>query len=272
MSAFTTFDNTGLPYNISNIVDSGKFSAASYEAYSPVYITATLAISYGLGFASFTALFVHSFLWYRRDIVRRFRRTFKDERDIHSRLMRAYPEVPHLWYGALGLISFIFIIIAIEIVPTELPIWGACLATLLSFTFALPIGILIGISNQNMTLEVFVEMIGGYLWPGKPVANMIFKAIGYNASFMSTQFVADLKIGHYMKIPPRLMFAAQIAAGVVGCFVCVLVQDWMFANITDFCSPLQSDGFICPDADVFAGSSVIWGGVGPGRLFSVGKM
>jgi OPT family small oligopeptide transporter len=272
MSAFTAFDNTGVPFNVSAVVDNGQFSVANYEAYSPVFVTATLAISYGLGLASFTALIVHSLLWYHRDIARGFRRSYKDERDVHSRLMRAYPEVPHLWYAVLGLISFIFIIAAIEVVPTQMPIWGAGLAVLVAFLLSLPIGLLAAISNQIMTLEVFYEFVAGYLWPGKPIANMIFKAIGYNSTLQAIGFVGDLKLGHYMKIPPRLMFVAQVGAGIVGCFVVILVQDWMFTNIPDFCSPLQKDGFICPNIEVVTLSSVVWGGVGPGRLFSVGKM
>jgi hypothetical protein len=40
-----------------------------------------------------------------------------------------------------------------------------------------------------------------------------------------------------MKIPPRMMFYAQVIATIVSCFVVIGVQAWQFENIPDFCSP-----------------------------------
>ncbi len=82
----------------------------------------------------------------------------------------------------------------------------------------------------------------------------------------------DLKIGHYMKIPPRVMFMAQVVASTLACFVCVGVQEWQFANIEGYCTPTQKDGFVCNDIETFATASIIWGGIGPQRLFSHGAM
>ena len=223
-----------------------------------------------MSFASFTSVIVHTFVWYRRDIVRRFRRSLKDERDIHSRLMQAYAEVPQLWYAALGLLSLILMIITVEIFPTQLPIWALFLALLISAFLTIPVGMLQAITNQQITLQVIHEMIAGYILPGKPVANMIFKCVAFIGTNQAVGFAADLKLGHYMKIPPRIMFCAQVVAAFVSCFVVTLVQDWMFSNIPDFCTRGQKDGFSCPSTNTFASASMIWGGVGPKRLFSPG--
>jgi len=237
-----------------------------------LFITSTQCVAYGLSFASFTAVLVHTFVWYRRDIVRRFRRSLKDERDIHSRLMQAYPEVPQLWYAAIGLISFILLVITVEIFPTQLPIWALVIALILATLLTIPVGMLQAITNQQITLQVMHEMLAGYMLPGRPVANMIFKCVAFIGTNQAVGFAADLKLGHYMKIPPRIMFFAQVVAAFVSCFVVTLVQDWMFANISDFCTLGQKDGFSCPSTGTFASASMIWGGVGPGRLFSVGKI
>ncbi|KAJ6501625.1 OPT oligopeptide transporter protein-domain-containing protein, partial [Mycena vitilis] len=98
-----------------------------YAAYSPIFMTAALCMSCFVSFASFGAIFTHTILWFGRDIVRRFRSSLKDERDIHSRLMQQYAEVPTWWYMLVGVISTVFIFIAIEIFPTRLPIWAAAL-------------------------------------------------------------------------------------------------------------------------------------------------
>jgi hypothetical protein len=44
-------------------------------------------------------------------------------------------------------------------------------------------------------------------------------------------FVSDMKLGHYMKIPPRAMFWSQIAATVVAGTSQLAVQNWMFNHI-----------------------------------------
>jgi len=115
-------------------------------------------------------------------------------------------------------------------------------------------------------------MLAGYMVPGRPVANMVFKSVAYMGTTQAVGFSGDLKLGHYMKIPPRIMFMGQVVSAFVSCFVVGLVQNWMFANITDFCSPGQADGFSCPTIQTFATASMIWGGVGPSRLFSTGKI
>lgn len=272
ISSHYTFDNTGVPFDPKAILSNGTFDAAKYEAYSPMFIPATLCMAYGMAFASFTAVLSHTFIWYRRDLVRRLRRSLRDESDIHSRLMQAYPEVPHLWYGVLGIAALILMLVTVEIFPTQLPIWGVFIALFLSMFLTVPAGMLQAITNQQISLQVMHELLGGYMLPGRPVANMIFKCVAFIGTNQAVAFSADLKLGHYMKIPPRVMFMAQVVACFVSCFVVTLVQDWMFAHITDFCTPGQSSGFSCPSTGTFASASMIWGGVGPGRLFSPGKM
>ncbi|KZP32187.1 OPT oligopeptide transporter [Athelia psychrophila] len=272
ISSHYAFDNTGNHFDPTAILTDGAFDAAKYEAYSPLLIPATLCMAYALSFASAAAILVHTFIWYRRDITRRFTHALKDERDIHSRLMQSYPEVPQYWYGTLGLSALVLLIITITIYPTGLPVWAMFIALFMACLLTIPVGMLQAITNQQVTLQVLHEMLAGYMLPGHPVANMIFKCIAYIGTNQAVGFAADLKLGHYMKIPPRTMFLAQVVAAFVSCFVVTLVQDWMFSNIPDFCTLGQVNGFRCPGTSTFATASMIWGGVGPARLFSVGKM
>lgn len=64
-------------------------------------------------------------------------------------------------------------------------------------------------------------------------------------------FVSDLKFGHYMKIPPRTMFMAQVVATTVSCFIQVLVLNYALRTIPDVCQPTQPDHFSCPGGKVF---------------------
>lgn len=57
---------------------------------------------------------------------------------------------------------------------------------------------------------MITEYIIGYIYPGYPVANMCFKVYGYISMKQGIAFLEDFKLGHYMKIPPRAMFMAQV--------------------------------------------------------------
>jgi hypothetical protein len=47
-------------------------------------------------------------------------------------------------------------------------------------------------------LNIITEMIAGYAWPGKPIANLMVKCYGYNAVKHGMDFAQDLKLGQYM--------------------------------------------------------------------------
>jgi hypothetical protein len=62
---------------------------------------------------------------------------------------------------------------------------------------------------------VITEYVIGYLYPGFPVANICFKVYGYISMKQGITFLEDFKLGHYMKIPPRAMFMAQVSSTYV---------------------------------------------------------
>lgn len=64
-------------------------------------------------------------------------------------------------------------------------------------------------------------------------------------------FVADLKFGHYMKIPPRTMFLAQVVATTVSCFVQIVVLNIALSKIDGVCTLDQPERFTCPGGRVF---------------------
>ena len=116
-------------------------------------------------------------------------------------MMSAYKEVPTWWYGAIFVVAFIFGVVAIEIFPTQFPVWALVLALVIGFIFVIPIGIIQAITNQQIGLNVITELIIGYALPGRPVAMMMFKTWGYITMAQALQFTSDFKLGHYMKIP-----------------------------------------------------------------------
>lgn len=75
-----------------------------------------------------------------------------------------------------------------------------------------------------------------------------------------------------MKIPPRVTFAAQMISCLWSSVVQISVMNWALATITDVCKPHQPNRYICPQGRVFFNASVIWGAIGPARMFSPGQI
>jgi hypothetical protein len=97
--SFQSFDNTGKPYNLSKVINANStLNIEAYRAYSPLFLSATFLIAYGLLFAAITATITHAFLYYRKHIVIHARRSLSEQPDVHARLMSVYKEVPDWWY------------------------------------------------------------------------------------------------------------------------------------------------------------------------------
>lgn len=79
--------------------------------------------------------------------------------------------------------------------------------------------LLITAGEQKPTLNIITEYIIGYLYPGRPVANILFKVYGFISMKQAITFLQDFKLGHYMKIPPRSMFLAQVPPFVISLFL-----------------------------------------------------
>lgn len=165
--------------------------------------------------------------------------------DVHTRLMKKnYDAVPQWWFYSILIVVVGLAIFACEGFgkQLQLPYWGVLLAAGLALVFTLPIGVITATTNQvsllililisliyslgmikneelifislflfqQPGLNVLTELIIGYIYPGRPLANVAFKTYGYISMTQAITFLADFKLGHYMKIPPKSMFLVQV--------------------------------------------------------------
>ncbi|KAI7760446.1 hypothetical protein LZL87_008536 [Fusarium oxysporum] len=273
MSDSGTYDNTGARYNTTRILTKDfTLDEEEYKNYSPLFISTTFAISYGLSFAAISSLVVYTYLHNGKQIWQQWRNSTNERPDIHMKLMRKYKEAPTWWYMSLFAVMLLIGFYTVLGYPTNLSWWAFLLAIAISFGFALPIGIIQAVTNTQIGLNVLTEFIYGYLQPGRPLALMIFKTYGYITMAQSLRFVSDLKFGHYMKIPPRTMFLSQVVATTFSCFIQIVVLNLSLKNIPDVCEHHQVDHFTCPGGRVFFAASIIWGLLGPARMFSPGQV
>ncbi|CAN8308173.1 unnamed protein product [Cochlearia groenlandica] len=265
------FTSHGSKYNITSIVDSNfHIDLQAYERQGPLYLSTLFAMSYGFGFAALSATITHVALFHGRGILEQSKESFKEKKmDVHTRLMKRYKQVPEWWFWCILATNIGVAIFACEYYKDQLqlPWWGVLLACTIAIIFTLPIGILAALTNQAPGLNVITEYIIGYIYPGYPVANMCFKVYGCISMRQAIIFLHDFKLGHYMKIPPRTMFIAQIVGTLISCLMYLITAWWLMETIPNICDSVTNSVWTCPGDKVFYDASVIWGLIGPRRIF-----
>ncbi|CAK9227824.1 unnamed protein product [Sphagnum troendelagicum] len=268
------FQSNGQEYDITSVIDSKfELNLTRYEEIGPVHLSTFFAFTYGFGFAGIAATVSHVALFYGKEIWLRSRSALKStEVDVHTRLMRKYKDIPQWWFLALAAVGIAVSIATVEgyKLQLQLPWWGILLGSGFACFFTLPIGIIAATTNQVPGLNVITEYMMGYILPGKPIANVCFKTYTYISMSQAVSFLQDFKLGHYMKIPPRSMFIVQLVGTIVAAVVNMGVAWWLLTTIENICDvSLLPAGSIwtCPSDRVFFDASVIWGLVGPKRIF-----
>ncbi|KDP35527.1 hypothetical protein JCGZ_08965 [Jatropha curcas] len=270
------FDAMGQPYDVNLVLNSSTFSfdEQAYDSYSKVHLSIFFVYAYGLSFAILAATLSHVVLFHGRQIWQETKATFEDKfGDVHTRIMKKnYEVVPQWWFYTILIVAVGFSILACEGFgrQLQLPYWGVLLSIGLALVFTLPIGVLQATTNQQVGLNVITELIIGYMYPGKPLANVAFKTYGFTSLSQAIMFLSDFKLGHYMKIPPKSMFIVQLVGTVVASAAYFGIAWWLLTSIDFICDveklPIGSP-WTCPGDDVFYNASIIWGVVGPLRMF-----
>ncbi|KAJ4716021.1 Oligopeptide transporter like [Melia azedarach] len=267
------FTAQGQTYNISAIVnDKFEIDLVKYEQQGRINLSMFFALTYGFGFATIASTVTHVGFFYGREIYERFRASYKEKEDIHTRLMRRYKDIPPWWFylmlAATLAISLVLCIFLKD--QVQMPWWGLLFAAAMAFIFTLPISIITATTNQTPGLNIITEYVMGIIYPGRPIANVCFKVYGYMSMAQAVSFLNDFKLGHYMKIPPRSMFLVQFIGTILAGTINLAVAWWLLNSIENICQDnlLPPDSpWTCPGDQVFFDASVIWGLVGPKRIF-----
>ena len=102
--------------------------------------------------------------------------------DPHYKLMvsEGYEEVPNWWYGNLLVVSFLVGLGTLYGISSTLPWWGYIIANLFAAVFILFFGAQMGLTGFQFNQQPIIQMVAGYIHPGKPLANMYFTVFGFN--------------------------------------------------------------------------------------------
>ena len=141
-----------------------------------------------------------------------------EEMDPHYKLMmqNGYAEVPNWWYLLVLVLSFVIGMITIYSVKSTLPWWGFIMSNIFAALFILFFGAQMGMTGFQFNQQPVIQMLGGYLMPGRPLANMYFTVFGFNGIQQGQWLLRDLKLAQLAHLPPKATFTAQMLGTVIG--------------------------------------------------------
>ncbi|KAH8781683.1 OPT oligopeptide transporter protein-domain-containing protein [Hyaloscypha finlandica] len=216
--------------------------------------------------------FVHVLLFHDEEIWIRAKAAERSLDNNHMKMMRKYKAVPDWWYGVLLIVMIAFSFATCLAWPTNLSRWALIIALLISFVWTILIGIVYATTNIHLGLNVCTKYIIGYMQPGRPLAMMLFKTYGCITINQAHFFLQDLKLGLYLKVPQRVTFFAQVVGTLWSCVIQLGTLECALNHIKGICKSGQADNFTCHGPRVFFNASVIFGLIGPQRIFSTGSI
>ncbi|AEY95814.1 FADL399Cp [Eremothecium gossypii FDAG1] len=285
------YNNRATSYRVEEILtEDRKLDEQKFQKYGFPYYTAGNIVAYGCFMCVYTALVVTSILqqgafygrvyktwildlWSLRKpsswraVFSNDKHVLDDFHDSHSRMMRKYKEVPEWWYMTIFIVSIVIGIIVVKVFKTNTPVWGLFLAVALNFVLLLPITLLQATRGVTIGLNLLLQMISGLALPGNPYALMFIKAFGYNIDGQADNYLGNMKLAHYAKIPPVPLFRGQLLMVLIQIFVNLGVINWQLHNIENYCDSKQRFKFTCPGIRTYFNASVMWGAIGPKRIF-----
>lgn len=275
INSWFPYDNTGGVYHTGSILDENfRFDEVKYKSYSPIFLSASIVLRYAGMLALLPALFVFTWLWHGDTLAPMFRAMVKrttiqaSQNDIHSRLMRHYKEVPEWVFLLVTLVAMGFGYAAIYVWPVHVAGWLFPLAFACAAVFVIPIGLIVAVSGYLTDLEILFNIIGGSVSGGSPIGTFIFKVLGKSVTSQAAYFIQDMKLGHYAKIPPWTMMRVQLGATIASSFTSVGIINYQITGIDGICDMSKQQRWICSSASSAWTSAIIWGGLGPKRLFA----
>ncbi|KAI4740403.1 peptide transporter [Aureobasidium sp. EXF-12298] len=211
----------GKKYPISKVFVGGVLDEAALEKYGIPRLSGSFAYSLFMANAAIGALIAHTVLFWGGDIKRTFKsaRAGRYDDRHHQHMAKNYKEVPWWWYMIALVFSFILGLVVVIKENITMPVWAYVVSLIVGIIVA-PFSALIysrfgnGIATNNLS-----KMIAGLVLPGRPVGNMYFAAWSHNVITNTVNLCNDLKMGEYLKIPPRVMFITQIYGTILGGFL-----------------------------------------------------
>ncbi|KAJ3983558.1 OPT oligopeptide transporter protein-domain-containing protein [Lentinula detonsa] len=267
-------------YNQTAILTNNKFDPAKFEKIGPAYFAASNALYFITANLAMGATLVHVILFYH-DQLTPFIRTFNPwnktvnvVHDEHYIVMKRYDKIPKWWFLCLLVVAYSISQATDYTGNSHFTWWQLTVILIISLVFTMAYcttSAILGFAQFSTQLDGFYSMIASYMVPGDPIANMYAALYGSQPTVQGIMLLGDLKLGQYLKIPPKINFLVQVLGCVIGALLNYVMELSIVANqraalLTIAGTRLWSG----QNAQSFNSNAIAWGALGR-EMFSPGK-
>ncbi|KAE9400851.1 OPT oligopeptide transporter [Gymnopus androsaceus JB14] len=274
------FDINGNEYNQTAILTDNKFDQAKYDQVGPAYFSSTNALYFITANLAMSATLVHVILFYGEQLkpfiyaMNPWNKNVTVVHDEHYIVMKRYDKVPRYWFLLLLAAAYAIAQATDYTGHSNFSWWQLTVILILSLVFTTAYcttSAILGFSEFSTQLDGFYSMIGSYMAPGDPIANMYAALYGSQPTVQGITLLGDLKLGQYLKIPPKVNFLVQVLGCVVGALLNYVMELSIVANQrAALLSIAGTRLWSGQNAQSFNSNAIAWGALGR-EMFSPGK-
>jgi hypothetical protein len=160
--------------------------------------------------------------------------------------MAHYLETPEWWFRVLFVVSFVTAILVSHFTGI-LPGHYVLLAVGIGCLIVLPNGIFVAQTAQNrlLLISIICFFLGSVFMPSDPLGLFAFSEFTVRVQEQALTFLLFLKISHFMKLPPRVVFIMVILSTILSAMVSYFMSEHIFLKIPDICKPLSNGDWRC---------------------------
>ncbi|KAG7192616.1 uncharacterized protein KQ657_001717 [Scheffersomyces spartinae] len=255
----TIYNVNGTSYDATKVVNS-KFELdyEKYAKYSPVFIPVGFLMQIALTLAAFSSMIVTIMFRFKKDVINPLRNPTSD---IHSDLMLKYKKFPTYIYPISLLIGIALGVMYVAIWKdiAQISVGGYFVSIILGAILYLPMCMVEAQSTLVINLQAFMNLVSAFWFPGKPLAVLYFTYVGFATLQHSEHLCQGAKMGHYLKVPPRVTMVVLFAAGMWGSLVNCGVTIFFIHRIKDVCSLHAPNNMTCKFQRTSFNQHLVWG-------------
>ncbi|KAM3504056.1 hypothetical protein MY10362_003805 [Beauveria mimosiformis] len=282
------FQENGTRYPLSKLLTPEiTLNRTAYEEYGQLYSGPQYLWNMFFDYAAYTSAIVWILL-FGRDQIKSSWNKFMERRskknvgkvteqynDQINILQRRYDEIPLSWFVGLFLASFVIMIVILATGHLFVPIWTYIVGIPTGAVIVIPLAWLYALSNFQLPIGTANELFYGLMISSvsgnkNPCGASTYGAIAGDAWYRAQLNLQDMKIGHYMHLPAKTVFASQIIGTLIGIPINYATIRWVLDTKSDYISGLKEDPTRQWTGQALAGylsSGVQYVLIGPKELF-----
>ncbi|CUM54866.1 unnamed protein product [Debaryomyces fabryi] len=264
------YDLKGESYDATKVIDKNwKLDYNKFKQYSPVILPIAFLMNIALGLGAFAAMMVQFILRFKSEVLIPLKNR-NSHTDSHNKEMYKYKRLHwsiYIFIAVIGLGLGITFCEGFE--DKQIDAGGFMVSLLLGCCLYIPLALIESRANTSVSMAPFFEIISAFWYKGQPLTLLYFYCSGFSILQHAMHTSQGAKIGHYMRVPPKVTMTVLFFSAIWSSLVSPTVAGYVVTHIDDVCTSEATNNMTCRKTKTQFNTHLVWGLFGD-TLFSYG--